>query len=515
MCFARLAKQVPGNAEAWLMQGVCLQHLGRVDQGVTLLEKAISLNPRSAQAHYLLGLSWLEKGWIDRALRSLCEALRLKPDYVEARVQQVELLLLLSRYQEAVGASREGLNNSPGSADLLCQLAVALEHRHHLEEARVAAEKAQAIAPHHARASLMLAKLDRRTGELQRARDRLLSTLKVKLPPLPYAQVTAELGDILDRMGDFSAAYQAFDAGNQAMAGTVTPAQAAQKSVFEQIDRHRAWFSTASTESWVDALPEIDTPSPMFLVGFPRSGTTLTEQVFASLNRIVASDEQPMLGRLISELPMLLQRPFRYPENLNDLSGNELAKLRARYWQLVDGMIGPVGSDQRLLDKLPLNLIDLGMVCRLFPDARIVVVLRDPRDCCLSCFMQPFRLNQSMVNFLSLQQSAIFYAAVMDLWLHYRSVLNLQYLEVRYEDMVTDFETQARRLVDFSGEPWDDTVLRYFEHAHERDVKTPSYSAITSPIYARAMGRWRNYETRFQPVVQVLEPYLSTFGYLE
>ena len=448
-------------------------------------------------------------------MRSLHEALRLKPDYAEARGHQIELLLLSSRYREAVDASREGLSYSPGSADLYCQLAVALEHRHHMEEARDAAEKALAIAPNHARASLMLAKLDRRAGELERARDRLQSTLKIKLPPSPYAQVAAELGDTLDRMGDFSAAYQAFETGNQAMAGTITPAQAARGSVFEQINRHRAWFSAVSTRGWADARPRTDTPSPMFLVGFPRSGTTLTEQVFASLDRIVASDEQPVLGRLISELPTLLQRPFCYPENLDDLSGHELAKLRARYWQLVDGMIGPVGSDQRLLDKLPLNLIDLGMICRLFPDARIVVVLRDPRDACLSCFMQPFRLNQSMVNFLSLQQSAIFYAAVMDLWLHYRSVLDLQYMEVRYEDLVADFETQARRLVDFSGEPWDDTILRYFEHARKRDVKTPSYSAITSPVYSRAMGRWRNYETRLQPVVQVLEPYLRTFGYLE
>jgi hypothetical protein len=127
--------------------------------------------------------------------------------------------------------------------------------------------------------------------------------------------------------------------------------------------------------------------------------------------------------------------------------------------------------------------------------------------------MQPFLLNQAMVNFLSLEQTARFYAAVMDLWLHYRAVLGLEFLEIRYEDLVADFETTARRLVGFIGEPWDDAVLRYFEHTRKRDVSTPSYSAIASPIYSRAVGRWRNYETWLRPHLSLIEPYLREFGY--
>jgi hypothetical protein len=260
-------------------------------------------------------------------------------------------------------------------------------------------------------------------------------------------------------------------------------------------------------------IPPDDKPSPLFLVGFPRSGTTLTEQALASLDQIVPSDEKPFLSHLIRELPAFLNRPFSYPEDLGKLNTEELVKLRTRYWTLVDSMIGMPGNGKILLDKLPLNIIDLGMVYRLFPDARVIVVIRDPRDCCLSCFMQPFKLNQSMVNFLSLEQSAKFYAVIMDLLAHYREALDLQFLEIRYEDLVADFETEARRLIDFSGEDWDDTVLRYFEHARKRNVSTPSYSAVASPVYSRAIGRWQNYTQQMHPVLKILEPYINKFGY--
>ena len=120
-----------------------------------------------------------------------------------------------------------------------------------------------------------------------------------------------------------------------------------------------------------------------------------------------------------------------------------------------------------------------------------------------------------MVNFLSIEQSAKFYAAAMELLEQYQSVLGLKFHIVRYEDMVTDLETEARKLIAFIGEKWDDTVLRYFEHARKRNVSTPSYSAIASPIYSRSIGRWKNYTNQMQPVFSTLAPYIKKFGYLE
>ncbi|MCK5003177.1 MAG: sulfotransferase [Gammaproteobacteria bacterium] len=512
-CFQEITRTNPQDDDAWLMQALCMQKLGQVEPAISCLERAISINPNSEKAYNYLGQAWLSKGWTNLAITNFRHAIQLKADNIEAHRNLIIALVATSQYHEAVDACRNALQYDPSDANIHCHLAVALEHIYQLEEARSEAEKALKINPGHVRANLIIAKLDKRAGNLENARVRLSAELKKNLPPLQVATLAAELGDVLDRMGNYAAAYRSFDAGNMALAKTVSPAQATQNNIFDQINRHLQWFTHSATENWNNTVLKDDKPSPIFLVGFPRSGTTLTEQVLASLDTIIPSDEQPILSRLISELPMLLKRPFRYPEDLGSLNADDLVKLRTHYWSLVDAMIGMPEDGKRLLDKLPLNIIDLGMVYRLFPDARIIVVLRDPRDCCLSCFMQPFMLNQSMVNFLSLEQSSRFYAAVMDLLAHYQSVLGLQFLEIRYEDMVADLETEARKLIEFTGEEWNDTVLNYFEHARKRDVRTPSYSAITSPIYARAIGRWHNYENQLQTALPILEPYIKAFHY--
>ena len=127
--------------------------------------------------------------------------------------------------------------------------------------------------------------------------------------------------------------------------------------------------------------------------------------------------------------------------------------------------------------------------------------------------MQPFMPSQTNMHLMSLASAARLYAAVMELWLQYRSSLQLSFIEVRYEDLVADFETVAKRIIAFIGAPWEDGVLNYFEHARTRNVSTPSYSAVASPIYSRSIGRWRHYQARFVPLMDVLDPYLKEFGY--
>ena len=170
-------------------------------------------------------------------------------------------------------------------------------------------------------------------------------------------------------------------------------------------------------------------------------------------------------------------------------------------------------AGRRVVDKLPLNLVDAGLISLLFPDARIIVALRDPRDAVLSCFMQDFRLNDAMAAFLGRASTAGLYHAVMSLWLHYRTVLALPWMEYRYEDLVADFEGTVRDLLSFVGEPWDPVVLRYREAIPGRAISTPSYAAVTSPIHGQAVERWRRYADWLAPEAAVLAPYVAAFGY--
>ena len=167
------------------------------------------------------------------------------------------------------------------------------------------------------------------------------------------------------------------------------------------------------------------------------------------------------------------------------------------------------------MDKLPLNIVDLGLANALFPQARVLVALRDPRDVCLSCFMQYFLLNDAMVNFLDLGQTARTYRAVMALWLHYRECLTLPYLEYRYEDLIEDFDGVVRQVLDFIGAGWHDDVALYREKALGEAINTPSYRNVTDALYRRSVGRWRAYREQLAPVLDELKPFAARFGYPE
>jgi hypothetical protein len=160
-----------------------------------------------------------------------------------------------------------------------------------------------------------------------------------------------------------------------------------------------------------------------------------------------------------------------------------------------------------------LNTIDIGLIHRLFPDARIILALRHPCDVVLSGFMQPFQPNAAMIHFATLADTARFYAQVMELWQAYRAVLPLDVAVIRYEDLVADVAGEARRLLDFLNLPWDDAVLQYAEHARSRAIATPSYHQVVQPIYRRSVGRWRNYGFAFADILPVLVPALAAFGY--
>jgi hypothetical protein len=161
-----------------------------------------------------------------------------------------------------------------------------------------------------------------------------------------------------------------------------------------------------------------------------------------------------------------------------------------------------------------LNIGQIGLIHRVFPDAKFILALRHPCDCVLSCFMQTFKLNDAMANFLSLDQSARLYVAAMELWSAYRQKLNLDVHVVKYEDLIQDFEGTCKSLISFLGLEWDDNLYNYQKTALDGGrIKTASYSQVVLPLYKQAVGRWINYREQMQPVLPTLQPWIEAFGY--
>lgn len=527
--------------------GSVLLRLGRTDQAIASLRQAVALKPAFAEALGDLGNALRLAGLLDEAEKNLREAIRLKPDeprthlnlallckqqrryadaaaccrsalalqpaFAEAHNELGNVFQGLGELEEAVASYRKAIELRPDSVEAWTNLGLTLEHLHRLEEARETARAALALAPAHYGANLLRARLDSRAGNLHEARERLETLLLQPFVPREYATAAMELGHVFDKLGQPAEAFEHFAAAKGAWRTVLAATPYDVGRYPAHVARLRAWFSDERVRSWQSTPCADGLAAPIFLVGFPRSGTTLMEQILESHPHLTGSREEPLITRLIESAATLIGRPCAYPDDLGSLTGEDVHSLRAGYWRLAQQSLGAEIEARRLVDKLPLNIVDLGFIHRVFPEAKIIAALRDPRDVCLSCYMQSFDLNQAMVNFLDLEKTTRLYAAVMDLWRQYRALPGLDAFVYRYEDLVDDVEGMARRLLEFLGEPWDPGVLRFHEHARKQYANTPSYQSVTQPVYRKAIGRWRNYAEQLVPHLAVLQPFLEEFGY--
>jgi hypothetical protein len=277
------------------------------------------------------------------------------------------------------------------------------------------------------------------------------------------------------------------------------------------VGRIAAFVNASSAESWKSGTGSDRSGSParahVFLVGFSRSGTTLLEQVLASHPDIVALEEQDLLAEAAQEL-LASDSGMR---KLAALTNQECEIRRSDYWRRVRAR-GLAVADKVFVDKLPLNTIKLPLIARLFPQAKIIFALRDPRDVILSCYRRHFAINTAMFEFLTLDNAVEFYNAVMALGVACREKLPLETHLHRYEDMVADFDRSIGAVCDFVGVK-SLPAMRDFRKTDELGVRSPSAAQIRRPLNAESVGVWRNYRENLAPVLPFLEPWVERFGY--
>jgi hypothetical protein len=251
------------------------------------------------------------------------------------------------------------------------------------------------------------------------------------------------------------------------------------------------------------------------LTSHPRSGTTLLEQVLDSHPQAISADELQVMSELVyMPLGQKAGAGQSVVEALDAATDDDREQLRQAYWNGMEGALRQPIGDRLLIDKNPELTSLLPLVARVFPDMKILFALRDPRDVVVSCFSQRLPLNAVSVHYLTLEGTAKKYARTMRSWLKIRDMLRNPWIEFRYEDTVADIERQARKALDFLGLPWDDAVLDYHRRAQRKHVHSPTYEAVTKPVYSSSINRWRNYEAQLAPCMESLRPYVEAFGYV-
>ena len=250
-----------------------------------------------------------------------------------------------------------------------------------------------------------------------------------------------------------------------------------------------------------------------FLLGHPRSGTTLLEQVLDAHPDAVSLEETEIFIKEGLRTLFKQRSNSEMFEVLERSDDETLLRARATYFRLAESFLGRSLAGRLLIDKNPSLTPSIPAIARVFPETQFLVALRDPRDVCLSCFMQPLPLNPVSSSYLTLAGTATEYASMMEFWLAVRDKMAASWLEVRYEDMVNDLESVARRTLGFLNLSWDDGVMAFHQHAQGKIVRSPTYADVGKPIYKSSQGRWKNYQKHLEPHLVQLESFVKAFNY--
>jgi hypothetical protein len=395
------------------------------------------------------------------------------------------------------------------------ELASLYERAHRLDEAEELIERTVRSDFSHPLVPLVRGRIQRRQKRIDDAEATFTSAI-TKLPADSEwaCQAWGELALMRDARGDFDGAIVAIENCKQAQKRHEEVYWKASERTHAQM---RAMISTIARDDfrrWQDDARNSDPRRTALLTGFPRSGTTLLEQLLDAHPELVSSEERDFIGREMFHAVAHRRRETPLLEVINELTQEEIDSLRRRYFAGMEYLLGEPIGDRMHLDKNPAYNLTIPLLLRVFPETRLIVALRDPRDVVLSCYLRYLPVNAVSVRFLDIERTAERYALDMLAWLKYRELIDVPWCHVRYEDTVADTEAQARRALDTLGLSWNNQVLTYRDRLMTtKKVTSPTYEAVAQPIYTKAIGRWKNYERLLEPALATLKPFIREFGY--
>ncbi|HEU5482663.1 MAG TPA: sulfotransferase [Sphingomicrobium sp.] len=521
--WGRLCSVGATDWRAWSNYGNALAATGRWSESAQAFKRAVGLNPSELPLRRALASALARAGRPDESANELQHWIELAPADPENRILLARLLADLGRHDESLaqldkvaqlttgrdfcedGDVLIGIASRGGRADidvnLLRELARLLERTSRIDTLRVLLDKAEALGVERDQLGYPAAAVALRDGEPEEAR-RLLLADPPDSDPVRWHWLMARIANALD---DPATAFAEAEAMNR----SVPDYDGWRGRAAKHLDWVRGLAQTM-TPAWakrIEPLDPADHRRLAFLVGFPRSGTTLLDTFMMGHPDVTVLEEVPLIHAVETVLGKIAELPDRSPE--------ELARARAAYFEELESHL-PGGFSGLVVDKLPLNLLAAPFLHAVFPDAPIVFAQRHPCDCVLSCFMQGFALNDSMACFLDIGDSADFYDGAMRVWTGARENLPLKAHSLVYESLVGDPEGTLRPLVDFLGLGWREKLLDHCATAKARGaISTPSYDQVVQPLNEKAVGRWRRYEAQLRPVLPQLLPWAERLGYSE
>ncbi len=496
---SRMPTGAPPGMQA-IQQAFNLFQQGRLGQAMRALKPVIDKPPSKQAEHkanHLMGACLVRDARFDEGVEHLRRASRLAPRDAQLKYDLAQALQLAGRLDECEQAVRGALAINPNHAESLALQAAVRQARGEHEAAVELLDAARSRGVDHPAIAVALGGSASRVGREEEAIEFLQRFARdQRLPPTHRQEILFQIANLYDKLGRPDEAFDALDAANKAVPVQHDPALD---------DRIADEITQAWTADRLRAMPRGRDGSrrPVFIIGMPRSGTTLVENILDAHPAVHAAGELMNIPTIYARL---FPRTRPLTESLKLFTERDAAAAAGEYLAALDA-INPTA--ERIIDKRPHNFLYLGLIPVLFPGARIIHVMRDPRDTCLSCYFRNFLTGFSWTT--DLRWIASFYRLYARLMDHWRraipeSGITFHMLELRYEDVLADQESASRKLIDFVGLDWSDDVLAF--HERNRPARTLMVDQVGMPVYTSSRAKWKKYEHRLKPLFDALGPEL-------
>lgn len=492
----------PHHADSRYNLGRLLVHQQRLHEAIDQLRRLDSQLKQDVEVICYLANAHGMAGQWPQALSHYRRALKIKPDAIKSRIDYARALAACGKQQQADEEFDDILKAEPNNVDVMVKRAEVAEKNNKLDVASKWLGRASQILPAQDPAVLMRqADIFMRKNDLKKAEAVLQSIDHGQLSLTAEIDYWFRFGHILDKQKRYGEAFKAYQAGNE-LRSKDKNYYSSKEELIRFAGQMRTQYARDQVMRLLEQarLPDGAQSEPVFIIGFPRSGTTLVEQILASHPEVCAGDELSAIMALDSDI----RNRARHGEQEMDVAG-----FRQFYFDNIDGLGFMEKTATWFTDKMPFNALRLGLIKLAFPKSPVIHIIRHPLDVCLSCYFTDFAVQHGYsYKFSTL---GFYFRNMIELVDYYRSQMDLNYMPVNYETLVTDAEPTVRKMLEFVGLPWDERCLEF--HKNKRVARTASYAQVNQKLYTSSLHRYKHYREYIQPLIDELGPTIEKLGY--
>ena len=501
----------PKHIDSYNNLSIVLIKLQDFEEGKKILSKLLILKHNHLEGNINLGNIFFALNKYDDAIKYFNKAIEIQPNFPLSYNNLGNVLKRMGNFSKAVSFYQKAIQKKSDYVDAHTNLMQIYEKTNRDEELKKTIIEAKKMIKNNPIINLYEGIVLYRDEKFNEA-IKFLELISFDKKDINKETLRiSTLAKCYDAIGNYNKAFTFFISANKLFSIKGNAVKFNKNKFLNEIKIRIDFFKKPFLNKWIEQESIKTNSDPIFLVGFPRSGTTLLDVILDSHPLIQVVEEQDIVKRMLDSISSLTGNNFN---KLKDINSNQIKEIRNIYFQTLESKIIKKADSKFYIDKLPFNMIYIGEILRIFPNSKFIFSLRHPCDSVLSCFIQDFNLNDAMVNFLDLRDSAYLYNISMKLWEQYKFIFKFDHYEIKYESLVENLDDTIMSILNFLGIPWNDCVLEYHKTAKKRErVNTPSYNQVTKPIYTKSIGRWKNYEKEISKIYPFLENWIKKFDY--